>query len=134
MKQEDKLKYLKVVLIVFGTFFIGGVYAMMMWIWPSGWSWTPRQPEYEQMLLGVYATLGVFLIRAAKDPSSHASLMGFAIWSSLVHGGIMLLQAIADETDRANLLGDVPALFLVAFVLGYRMPTASGSQSVERPG
>lgn len=37
----------------------------------------------------------------------------------------MLIQAIVDETERANLLGDVPALFLVAFVLWYLMPTAS---------
>jgi hypothetical protein len=34
----------------------------------------------------------------------------------------MLVQAIADETERANLLGDIPALFLVAFVLWYLMP------------
>jgi hypothetical protein len=34
----------------------------------------------------------------------------------------MLIQAIVDETERANLLGDVPALFLVAFVLWYLMP------------
>ncbi len=74
------------------------------------------------MIMGVYATLGVFLILAAKDPMAHASLIWFTVWSSLVHGGIMLVQAIVDETERANLLGDVPALFLVAIVLWYLMP------------
>jgi hypothetical protein len=34
---------------------------------------------------------------------AHASLIWFTIWSSIVHGGIMLIQAIADETERANL-------------------------------
>jgi hypothetical protein len=34
----------------------------------------------------------------------------------------MLVQAVIDETDRTNLLGDVPALFLVAIVLWYLMP------------
>jgi hypothetical protein len=34
----------------------------------------------------------------------------------------MLVQAIVDETERTNLLGDIPALFLVAFVLWYLMP------------
>ena len=72
--------------------------------------------------MGVYATLGVFLILAAKDPMAHASLIWFTVWSSLVHGGIMFVQAIVDETERANLLGDVPALFLVAIVLWYLMP------------
>ena len=71
MNDEQKLKYLKAALYIFGIFFIFGVYAMMMWIWPSGWGWTPRQPEYEQMIMGVYATLGVFLVIAAKDPMAH---------------------------------------------------------------
>jgi hypothetical protein len=122
MQQDEKLKYLTVALYAFGAIFIIGVPAMMMWIWPSGWGWTPPQPEYEQMIMGVYATLGVFLILAAKDPLAHASLIWFSVWSSIVHGGIMLVQAIIDETDRTNLLGDVPALFLVAIVLWYLMP------------
>lgn len=122
MQEEQKLQYLKVALLVFGIIFIVGVPAMMMWIWPSGWSWTPSQPEYEQMIMGVYATLGVFLILAAKNPLANTSLIWFTIWSSIVHAGIMLAQAIVDETERANLLGDIPALFLVAFVLWYLMP------------
>jgi hypothetical protein len=122
MQQDEKLKFLTVALYVFGFIFIIGVPAMMMWIWPSGWGWTPAQPEYEQMIMGVYVTLGVFLILAAKDPLAHASLIWFTVWSSIVHGGIMLVQAIVDETDRANLIGDVPALFLVAIVLWYLMP------------
>lgn len=39
------------------------------------------------MLMGVYATLGVFLILAAKDPLAHASLIWFTIFSTAVHGG-----------------------------------------------
>lgn len=95
---------------------------MMRWVWPAGWGWTPPQYEYEQMITGVYAVLGIFLIRAAKDPMAHASLIWFTVWSSLVHAAIMLVQALVDETERANLLGDVPALFLVAIVLWYLMP------------
>jgi len=122
MYQEKNLRYLKVALYLFGLIFIIGVPAMMMWIWPDGWSWTPRQHEYEQMIMGIYVTLGVFLILAAKDPLANASLIWFTIWSSIVHGGIMLVQAIVDESDRVNLIGDVPALFLVAIVLWYLMP------------
>jgi hypothetical protein len=128
MRQEAKLKYLKIALYLFGLIFVFGIYAMMMWIWPSGWSWTPRQPEYEQMIMGIYIVLGVFLIRAAKDPLKHASLIWFTIWSSIAHAGIMLVQAIVDETERANLLGDVPALFLVAIVLWYLMPKKTQAQ------
>lgn len=122
MQQEAKLKYLKIALILFGVIFIFGIYPMMMWIWPDAWGWTPRQPEYEIMIIGIYAILGVFLIRAAKDPLKNASLIWFTIWSSIVHGGIMAVQAIVDKTERINLIGDVAALFLVAIVLCYLMP------------
>ncbi len=122
MQQDEKLKHLKTALYAVGIIYIVGVPAMMMVIWPDGWGWTPAQPEYEQMIMGVYATLGVFLILAAKDPMANASLIWFTIVSNIVHGGIMFVQAILDETDRANLVGDVPALFLVAAVLWYLMP------------
>jgi hypothetical protein len=122
MQQEEKLRYLKIALYVIGVTFIAGVPAMMIWIWPSGWGWTPPQPEYEQMIMGIYVTLGIFLVRAAKDPMANASLIWFTIWSSIVHAGIMLVQALMDGTEKANLIGDIPALFLVAFVLWYLMP------------
>ena len=122
MNDEKRLEYLKLALYIFGLVFIFGVPAMMMWIFPSGWAWTPRQPEYEQMIMGVYVTLGVFLFLAAKDPLANLSLIWFTVWSSIVHGGIMLVQAIVDETERMNLVGDIPALFLVAAVFWYLTP------------
>ena len=61
MNTATRVRYLRVVLIVVGLIFILGVYPLMMALWPSGWRWQPNQPEYEQMILGVYATLGVFL-------------------------------------------------------------------------
>ena len=48
-------------LVAGSVIFLVGVYPLMMFLWPSGWRWQPNQPEYEQMILGVYATLGVFL-------------------------------------------------------------------------
>ncbi|HSR50701.1 MAG TPA: DUF6632 domain-containing protein [Acidobacteriota bacterium] len=122
MQEEQRLRYLKAALVVIGVIFIGGIYVMMRWVWPAGWGWTPPQHEYEQMIMGVYAVLGIFLIRAAKDPMANASLIWFTVWSSFVHAAIMLVQALVDETERTNLLGDVPALFLVAIVLWYLMP------------
>lgn len=91
-----------------------------MLVWPSGWRWHPYHPYYEQMILGVYATLGVFLVRAGRDPDPlrHASLIWFTVWSSVVHGGIMLAQALTGSDHFGHLIGDVPALFLIAGILG----------------
>ncbi|MFT5427060.1 MAG: hypothetical protein ACI9ZT_002016, partial [Gammaproteobacteria bacterium] len=81
MNQEDKLKHLKTALYIFGVVYIAGVPLMMMVVAVDSWGWTPTQPEYEQMIMGVYATLGVFLILAAKDPLANASLIWFTVAS-----------------------------------------------------
>ena len=62
MSDEKRMQLLKLSLNIFGAIFIVGIYLMMNWVWPSGWGWEPRQPEYEQMIMGVYATLGIFLV------------------------------------------------------------------------
>lgn len=122
MNMTLRLKILRVALVVFGLIFLVGVYPMMMALWPSGWRWQPNQPEYEQMILGVYATLGVFLLIASRNPLRHGSLIWFTVWSSLVHGGIMAVQALNMPMEHGHLLGDVPALILVAVVLTVLMP------------
>jgi len=94
----------------------------MMIIWPGGWTWEPRQPEYEQMILGIYVVLGTFMVIASRKPESHRLFIRFVVWSSLIHGGIMATQAFLDSTERANQFGDVLALFLMAGVLAYLMP------------
>jgi hypothetical protein len=68
------------------------------------------------MILGVYATLGVFMLLATREPRLHRSLILFAAWSSLVHGGIMAVQAFRGG-EMGHMLGDVPALALVGIVL-----------------
>ncbi len=126
MNDAERSQYLKLSLQVFGWIYIVGVPVLMLWLWPSGWGWNPPQPTYEHMIMGVYSTLGIFLVRAARDPAAHASLIWFTIASNIVHGGIMLVHALFDETEWANLVGDVPALFLVAGVLWYLMPKSPG--------
>jgi len=65
----------------------------------------------------VYATLGVFLLNASRNPQAHRSLIWFTVWSSVVHAGIMAVQSMP-AAHSGHRLGDVPALFLVAIVLG----------------
>ncbi|HEY1889409.1 MAG TPA: DUF6632 domain-containing protein [Steroidobacteraceae bacterium] len=127
MKTSDRLKFLRVALIVFGLIFLVGVYPLTI-LWPSGWAWHHTgQSLYLQMILGIYATLGVFLILASRDPLSNRSLIWFAVWSSVVHSAIMAAQSIAYPEHRGHLFGDVPALLLVAIILAILMPPAAGT-------
>jgi len=100
----------------------------LMRLWPSGWAWSPSQHEYELMMVGIYATLGVFLLIAARNPEAHTSLIWFTIWSSVVHGGIMTVQALIDSTEHGHLVGDVPALFIIAAALAALAPRRSTSR------
>jgi len=125
------VRFLRVALVVVGLIFILAVYPLMMALWPSGWRWTPNQPEYEQMILGVYATLGVFLVIASRDPLRHLSLIWFTVWSSLVHAGIMAVQAIQTPGERGHLLGDIPALVIVALVLAGLTPRGAALEAAK---
>ena len=69
------------------------------------------------MILGVYATLGIFLLLAARNPSENRGLIAFTAWSSLVHAAIMAVQVLQNPSERGHLLGDIPALIIVGIAL-----------------
>lgn len=121
MNASTREKLLKLALVVFGAIFFL-IYPLGL-VWPSGWVWHGGEGRYYlQMICGVYAVLGAFLIAAARNPSEHRSLIWFTIWSSIVHAGIMAAQSISDGHETGHLVGDVPALLLVAAVLWFLSP------------
>jgi len=124
MSAAPDTKNLSLALRLVGLIFVVGIYPLTI-IWPSGWSWVPAQPMYLQMILGVYATLGVFLFLAAKDPMRNLSLIWFAVWSSLVHAGIMAYQALTTPGNSGHMLGDVAALAIVGALLAALTPRQS---------
>jgi len=121
-----RLKALRVSLIVVGLLFTFGLAGMMIFS-PVGWTWQPRQHEYEQMILGFYAVLGLFLLRAARNPLRHRSLIWFTVWSSIVHAAVTAIHALRDPAESAQLAGNVPVLLLVAIVLAVLIPKLGGA-------
>lgn len=122
MENTGKLGALRAALVVFGIIFIVGIYPLTI-LWPAGWAWHMGGPSmYLEMILGIYATLGVFLVLAARNPLANLSLISFTIWSSVVHAGIMAAQSIVYPEHRGHLYGDVPALLLIAIVLAVLSP------------
>jgi len=122
MTEADRIKYLRIVLVLVGLTFIFGIWPLGV-VWPSGWVWHEGgRSEYLEMILGIYATLGVFLLLAARDPLAHRSLIWFTVWSSIVHGGIMAIQSVANPHHIGHLFGDVAALIVVAIVVAALMP------------
>jgi uncharacterized protein DUF6632 len=118
MASSYSYRLLQIALATFGAVMLL-LYPLAM-VWPSGWAWhsgAPYQSDYFMMIVGLYATLGVFLWNAARRPEAHISLIWFTVCSSVVHAAVMAVQSFGSGHHRGHLWGDVPALLLVAIVL-----------------
>ena len=136
MSDESRQLYLRIALIVVGLIAIFGLYPLLI-LWPSGWSWGHGHSHYAMMIVGIYATLGVFLLLASQNPEANRSLIWFTIWSSVVHGGIMAAQAIQDSAERGHLVGGVRLHHQHDAVVdrleqGFRAELQSGRQERKR--
>src|SRR3954454_17070847 len=127
----DKNPLLSAALIIFGAAFCS-LFPLSI-LWSSGWAWNAGGPiasDYFMMIVVVYFTLGVFMIRAARDPAANASLIWFVVWSSLGHSLIMAWEAFRTPGMTGHLVGDVPALLIAAAVLGGLMTRAASARTV----
>jgi hypothetical protein len=110
---------LKVVLVVVGLLFCAGVYPLILMV---------KQDPALAMMMSLYATLGIFLIMAARNPSANRSLIAFTAWSSFAHAALMAGQAFANLIARGELVGSA-----VLVVIGLALiALAPAKQPVER--
>ena len=93
---------------------------LFMAIWASGWRWEPHNESYEHMIGVLYAVLGIYLWKAADDPAANRSLISFTIWSSVGHAAIMFMH-VFEADEPMHLVADIPALIIIAAVLGVLM-------------
>jgi hypothetical protein len=127
MTAARRLGFLRIALVIAGLACLA-FYPLTI-LWPAGWIWHIGHSDYLLMIAGIYATLGVFLILAARDPTANLSLIWFTVWSSVVHGGTMAVQAITEPGQMGHLAGDVPALIIVAVALALLTPRTGTSNS-----
>jgi multidrug transporter EmrE-like cation transporter len=90
---------------------------LFMAVWASGWRWEPHNEGYEHMIAVLYGVLGIYLWKAADNPAANRSLISFTIWSSLAHAAVMFVH-VFEADEPMHLVADIPALILVAAVLG----------------
>ena len=127
----SKNPLLSAALVVFGVAFCS-IFPLSIF-WASGWAWNtggPMASDYFLMIVVVYFTLGIFMIRAARDPAANASLIWFVVWSSLGHALIMAWESFRTPMMLGHLVGDVPALLIAAAILGTLMSRANAGRAV----
>ncbi len=120
----NRERALKVALVLVGLLFLAGVYPLTMFLW------RPNQSEAGlTMMLGVYVTLGIFVLLAARNPSANRSLIAFTAWSSFAHAAVMAVQAFQMASERGHLLGGVALFAVIGAVL---IVLAPAKQAGER--
>jgi hypothetical protein len=87
---------LKVAMVLVGLLFSAAVYPLMIMV---------RQEPALAMMMSLYATLGIFLLLAARNPSEHRSLIAFTAWSSFAHAGLMAVQVALNMIAHRELIG-----------------------------
>jgi hypothetical protein len=110
---------LKIVLVVVGLLFSALAYPLLMFV---------KQEPALAMMLSLYATLGIFLLLAARNPSAHRSLIAFTAWSSFVHAALMGMQAFLNLVARGELWG-VGVLVIIGVALIVLAPAKSVEQA-----
>ena len=100
----------KILLVLSGLACLAGLYPLSGALRDGVATTINRQ---DQMILGIYISLGVFLLIAARDPREHRSLILFAGWSTLAHDGVMIVQGIQYHDLRGDLVG-----FAIIAVIG----------------
>jgi len=118
----NRERTLRVVLVIVGLLFLATVYPLLFLV---------RDEPSLQMMLSLYATLGVFLLLASRNPSAHRSLIAFAAWSSFAHAATMAVQAFFTVSERAHLLYGVLMFVLIGLALIVVSPRNLGKVDVN---
>jgi hypothetical protein len=111
-------RVVRVALVVVGMLFVATLYPLIFLV---------RQDPTLQMMLSIYVTLGVFLLLASRNPSSHRSLIAFAAWSSIAHVATMAVQSVGDVHERVHLLLGVAAFAAIGLALIALAPTKTAA-------
>ena len=118
MTIDQRLTYLRLALIVVGAIFLFGVYPLTV-LWPAGWAWHADGPSlYLQMILGLYATLGVFLFLAVPALSAGEADRNVVSLLQLLLAGTAVVLIARSTWLRLVIGGSFALTLLTRFVPG----------------
>ena len=103
---------LKIILVLVGLLFTAGIYPLV------GSLLHPADSDTgDTMMLSLYVALGIFLLIAVRNPSSHRSLIAFAAWSSFAHAVAMSILGLEIPLQRVGFLAGSGVLVLIGVAL-----------------
>ena len=76
----------------------------------------------DQMILGIYFPIGIYLLLAIRNPAENRSLILCFVWSTLAHDAVMIIQAIRRGSLHQDglPLGAIALVCILLFALAPR--------------
>lgn len=120
---------LKIVLMLVGLLFSAAFYPVL-----GGLRDPTNSDTGDTMMMGLYFTLGVFLLIAARNPSAHRSLIAFTAWSSFAHAAVMSVLGFEIATERTGFLVGSAVLVVIGVVLIALAPAKRSAEQASAAG
>lgn len=111
---------LQAVLVLVGLFFSAAILPAI-----GGLRDPVNSDTGDTMMMGLYCTLGIFLLLAVRKPSAHRSLIAFAAWSSFAHAVVMSILGLEISAQRSGFLGGSAMLVVIGVLLIALRPAKS---------
>jgi len=71
----------------------------------------------DTMMMGLYFTLGIFLLIGVRNPTAHRSLIAFTAWSSFAHAAVMSALGFEMPSERTGFIVGSAVLVVIGVVL-----------------
>jgi len=122
---------LQVALVLTGLLYSAAIFpAVMPLIRPS-----PQDDTGDTMMMSLYFTLGIFLLIAVRNPSSHRSLIAFTAFSNFAHAIAMSTLGFYIPSEKVGFLIGSALLVVIGVALLALLPPKPtlGQYSVPAP-
>lgn len=120
---------LQAVLIVVGLLFFAAILPVI-----GGLRDPVNSDTGDTMMMGLYCTLGIFLLLAVRNPSAHRSLIAFAAWSSFAHAAVMSTLGFEIPAQRSGFLGGSAVLVVIGVLLIALRPAKQSAAKTSASG
>ena len=121
-------RVLKIVLVLVGLLFAAAIYPVI-----GGLLDPAHSDTGDTMMMGLYATLGIFLLIAVRNPAAHRSLIAFTAWSSFAHAVVMSALGFEIPSERTGFLVGSGVLVVIGVALIALAPGTRESSTSPKP-
>jgi hypothetical protein len=88
----------------------------------------------DTMMMGLYFTLGIFLLIAVRNPTAHRSLIAFTAWSSFAHAAVMSALGFEMPSERTGFIVGSAVLVVIGVVLIALAPARQSAGQASASG